>query len=191
MNVLAVILLIVVLGAVALVAYGVTIYNNLVRVKRNVDQAWANIDVLLKQRHDEIPKLIDVVKGYMTHEKELLQNVTALRTQAAKAGEGQARVQAEAQLGATLGRIFAMAENYPDLKANQNFLALQSRISAIEEQIAHRREFYNDSANINNVRREQLPDAFLVGFAGMRERSLFEAAPHERVDVDVAGRLSS
>jgi LemA protein len=190
MNVLAVFFLILVLAVVAVVAYAVTIYNNLVRVKRNVDQAWANIDVLLKQRHDEIPKLIDTVKGYMTYEKDLLQNVTALRTRAAQAGEGQARVQAEAQLGATLGRIFAVAENYPDLKANQNFLTLQNRISAIEEQIAHRREFYNDSANINNVRREQLPDMFLVGFVGIRERSLFEAAPDERLDVDVAGRLS-
>ena len=191
MNVLIVFLLIVLLAAVAVIAYAVTIYNNLVRVKRNVDQAWANIDVLLKQRHDEIPKLIDVVKGYMTHERELLQNVTALRTQAARAGDGQARVQAEAQLGATLGRLFAVAENYPDLKANQNFLALQHRISAIEEQIAHRREFYNDSANINNVRREQLPDVLLVGLVAMKERSLFEASANERADVDVAARLSS
>ena len=190
MNILVVFFFVILLAAIALVAYAATIYNNLVRVKRSVDQAWANIDVLLKQRHDEIPKLIDAVRGYMTYEKELLQSVTSLRTQAAQAGEGQARVQAEGQLGATLGRLFAVAENYPDLKANQNFLALQNRISAIEEQIAHRREFYNDSANINNVRREQMPDAFLAGFVGMCERSLFEAAPDERLDVDVAGRLS-
>jgi LemA protein len=190
MNVLLVLLLILVLAAVALVAWGVTIYNNLVQVKRNVDQAWANIDVLLKQRHDEIPKLIDAVKGYMTYEKELLQNITSLRTQAAQAGEGAARVHAEGQLGTMLARIFAVAENYPDLKANQNFLALQSRISAIVEQIAHRREFYNDSANINNVRREQVPDLFIAGLVGIRERSLFEATAAERADVDVAGRLS-
>jgi LemA protein len=190
MNVLIVLLLILVLAAVALVVWGVTIYNNLVQVKRNVDQAWANIDVLLKQRHDEIPKLIDTVKGYMTYEKELLQGITSLRTQAAQAGEGPARVQAEGQLGTMLARIFAVAENYPDLKANQNFLALQSRISAIEEQIAHRREFYNDSANINNVRREQVPDLFIAGLVGIRERSLFEATAAERADVDVAGRLS-
>jgi len=190
MNVLVVFLLIVALAVVAVVAYAVTIYNNLVQVKRNVDQAWSNIDVLLKQRHDEIPKLIDVVKGYMAYEKDLLQSVTTLRTQAAQAGEGPARVQAEGQLGTSLGRLFAVAENYPDLKANQNFLALQTRISAIEEQIAHRREFYNDSANINNVRREQLPDMFLVGLVGIKERSLFEAAATERADVDVAARLS-
>jgi LemA protein len=190
MSVLVVLLLIVLLAVVAAVVYAVTVYNNLVRVKRNVDQAWANIDVLLKQRHDEIPKLIDAVKGYMTYEKDLLQNVTALRTQAAQAGEGQARVQAESQLGAMLGRVLAVAENYPDLKANQSFLSLQSRISALEEQIAHRREFYNDSANINNVRREQVPDMFLVGLVGMPERQLFEAAREERADIDVAGRLS-
>lgn len=99
-------------------------------------------------------------------------------------------MQAEGQLGATLARLFAVAENYPDLKANQNFLALENRISAIEEQIAHRREFYNHSVNINNVRREQLPDVFLVGFVGMRERALFEATAAERADVDVAARLS-
>jgi LemA protein len=190
MSVLVVLLLMVLLAVVAAVVYAVTIYNNLVRVKRNVDQAWANIDVLLKQRHDEIPKLIDAVKGYMTYEKDLLQNVTALRTQAAHAGEGQARVQVESQLGAMLGRVLAVAENYPDLKANQSFLSLQSRISGLEEQIAHRREFYNDSANINNVRREQLPDMFLVGLVGMPERQLFEAAGEERADIDVAGRLS-
>ena len=191
MSVLLVFFLILAIVVVAVLAYGVTIYNNLIRVKRNVDQAWSNIDVLLKQRHDEIPKLIDVVKGYMSHERELIQSVTTLRTQAAQAGEGPARVQAEGQLGASLGRLFAVAENYPDLKANQNFLALQNRISAIEEQIAHRREFYNDSANINNVRREQLPDVFLVGIVGMRERSLFEATAAERADVDVAARLSN
>ena len=191
MTIAAVFAFIVLLVVIAVVAYAITIYNNLVRVKRNVDQAWANIDVLLKERHDEIPKLIDAVKGYMTYEKDLLQNLTALRSVAAKAGEGPERVRAEAQLGAGLGRIFAVAEGYPDLKANQNFLGLQNRISAIEEQIAHRREFYNDSANINNVRREQLPDTFLVGLVGMKERTLFEAAPGERLDVDVAARLSS
>jgi LemA protein len=190
MSVPVVLLLIVLLAVVAAVVYAVTIYNNLVRVKRNVDQAWANIDVLLKQRHDEIPKLIDAVKGYMTYEKDLLQNVTALRMQAAQGGEGQARVQAESQLGAMVGRVLAVAENYPDLKTNQSFLSLQSRISALEEQIAHRREFYNDSANINNVRREQVPDMFLAGFIGMPERRLFEAAREERADIDVAGRLS-
>jgi len=190
MNAFLVFLLIVALAAAAVIAYAVTIYNNLVQVKRNVDQAWSNIDVLLKQRHDEIPKLIDVVKGYMAYEKDLLQSVTTLRAQAAQAGEGAARVQAEGQLGASLGRLFALAENYPDLKANQSFLSLQTRISAIEEQIAHRREFYNDSTNINNVRREQLPDMFLVGLVGIRERSLFEATADERADVNIAARLT-
>jgi LemA protein len=191
MNIAIVLGLIVLLVFVALVAYAVTIYNNLVRVKRNVDQAWSNIDVLLKQRHDEIPKLIDAVKGYMTYEKDLLHTVTALRAAATQAGEGGERVRVESQLSSSLGRIFAVAEQYPDLKASQNFLNLQSRISAIEEQIAHRREFYNDSANINNVRREQLPDTFLAGIVGMKERALFEASSTERLDVDVSARLSS
>jgi LemA protein len=179
----------VLLVIIGCVAYVITLYNSLVQVKRNVDQAWANIDVLLKQRHDEIPKLIDSVKAYMTYEKDLIQSIASLRSRAVNAGGDKERVAAEQQLGAGLERLFAVAENYPDLKANQNFLSLQSRISAIEEQIAHRREFYNDSANINNVRMEQIPDAFLAGMAGLRERSLFEATESERADIDIAQRL--
>lgn len=126
------------LALIGFVIYGVILYNNLLQVKHNVDQAWANIDVLLKQRHDEIPKLIDTVKASMAYEKDLLDKITTLRSHATQGGEDRARLQAEQQLSGALGRLFAVAENYPDLKANQNFLALQSRIRALEEQIAHR-----------------------------------------------------
>jgi LemA protein len=119
----------------------------------------------------------------------VINNARSPRSAAAKAGDDQARFRAEATLGESLGRLFAVAEGYPDLKASQNFISLQNRISAIEEQIAHGREFYNDSANINNVRREQIPDVFLMGFVGLRERTLFEANADDRLDVDVAARL--
>ncbi len=177
------------LCVIAAIAYVVILYNDLVQVKHNVDQAWANIDVLLKERHDEIPKLIDAAKVYMGYEKDLLGNITTLRTRAAQGGDDAARLQTEQQLGAALGRLFAVAENYPNLKADQTFLSLQGRISSIEEQIARRREFYNDSANINNVRMEQFPEALFAALAGMRQRSLFQATPEEQQDINVADRF--
>jgi LemA protein len=171
------------LVGVALIIYGIILYNSLVQAKHNVDQAFANIDVLLKQRRDELPKLIDTVRGYMMHERDLLERLTELRARATGAATEGERLQAEGQLSAGLGRLFAVAENYPDLKANQNFLKLQERISAIEEQIAHRREFYNEAVNINNVRMEQVPDRFLAGMAGLIRRALFEATPEDRADI--------
>ena len=175
--------------AVAVAGYGLILYNGLVQVKHAVDQAYANIDVLLKQRHDELPKLIDSVRGYMVYERDLLDRITKLRAQAAAAPNDHERLQAEARLSGSLGRLFAVAENYPDLKANQNFLQLQSRVSALEEQIAHRREFYNESVNINNVRMEQMPGALLAPTAGLRRRDLFQASNDERADVSIGDAL--
>lgn len=189
MAVLMTFLTFVFLVALGLGLYAVLIYNGLVQVKHSVDQAFANIDVLLKQRSDELPKLIDTVRGYMVHERELLERLTQLRAQAGSASGEAERLKAEGQLGSALGRLFAVAENYPDLKANQNFLQLQSRISALEEQIAHRREFFNEAVNINNVRMEQLPDRVLAGLAGLVRRALFEASAQERADVNVAQAL--
>jgi LemA protein len=177
------------IAAVCAAAYGVVLFNGLVQVKHNVDQAWSNIDVLLKERSDELGKLIDAVGAYMKYERALLDRLTALRSTIQRGGAGQDRLDAERELSAGLGRLLAVAENYPDLKANASFLDLQHRISALEEQIADRREFYNDAVNINNVRREQFPDLFLVGIAGLQPRPLFEAAPVERADVDVNARL--
>ena len=173
----------------AIVAYAAMIYNSLVQVKHNVDQAWANIDVLLKQRSDELGKLIDSVKAYLGYERDLLTRLTTLRSQAAQAGTDESRLAAEREIGTHLGRLFAVAESYPDLKSSGNFLELQRRITGLEEQIAHRREFYNDAVNINNVRIEQFPHRLLVAFAGLKPRPLFEASAEERADVDVGGRL--
>ena len=174
---------------IAIVYYGVSIYNGLIAVKHQVDQAWANIDVLLKQRHDELPKLIDAVKGYMAHERSLLERITELRARTGSGGSDAERLAAEDQLSRGIGRLLATAEAYPQLQANASFLDLQKRISSLEEQIAHRREYYNDSVNINNVRMEQFPDVLLVGIAGMQKRTLFAATAEDREDVDVGARL--
>ena len=187
---IAVSLLVVLLVAFGVVAYGVSIYNGLVQVKHQVDQAWSNIDVLLKQRHDELPKLIDAVKGYMTHERTLLEDVTALRTRA-QTGAGDERVAAEQALSQGVSKLLLVAENYPQLKASEVFVGLQQRISALEEQIAHRREFYNAAVNINNVRIEEFPDLLLVAVAGLVRKPLFEAQVAERADVDIGAGLRS
>ena len=186
---MAVIVLAVVLVGIGLVVQGVSVYNGLVAVKHQVDQAWANIDVLLKQRHDELPKLVDAVKGYLAHERGLLENLTALRTRAQASGSGEERVAAEQGLSLGVSKLMLVAENYPQLRASEVFVNLQQRIAALEEQIAHRREFYNDAVNINNVRREQFPDVLLVPMVGLVRRPLFEALVAERADVDIGARL--
>jgi LemA protein len=180
---------IIVLAVLAVVlVYFIMIYNGLVVIKNNVDKAWANIDVLLKQRHDELPKLIDTCRQYMQYEQETLKKVIQARSRVANARESQniaALGAAEGALRAGLGSLFALVESYPELKANENFLHLQSRITGLENAIADRREFYNDSVNINNVRIEQFPDlivARLFNF-GSAELLRFEAAELEDVDI--------
>ena len=186
----AVVLLALVLVLIGAAGYGVSLYNGLVQVKHQVDQAWANIDVLLKQRHDELPKLIDAVRAYVSHERTLLEKVTALRTRAQVGTTGTDRVAAEQALTEGVSRLLAVAEHYPQLRASEVFVDLQARISGLEEQIAHRREFYNAAVNINNVRLEQLPDLLLASPAGLVRKPLFEATTAERADVDVGARLS-
>lgn len=180
----------VLLLAAAGVAYGVTLFNALVSVKHQVDQAWSNIDVLLKQRHDELPKLIDVVKSHAGYERALVEKVTALRARTGSGGPDAERLAAEDQLSRGIGRLLAIAEAYPDLKASASYVDLQRRISGLEEQIAHRREYYNAAVNLNNVRMEQFPDALLVGPAGLTRRALFEAGGEERADLNVGALLS-
>src|SRR5438874_5906007 len=121
----------------------VLIYNSLVRLQNNVAKAWANIDVLLKQRNDEVPNLVAVVKGYAAHEREALQAVVAARAATVAAGGVDAKATAHDDLTTALGALFAVAERYPDLKADASYLALQRRLTAIEDSIAERREFYN------------------------------------------------
>lgn len=178
---------------VAILIYGVLIYNNLVRLKHDVTKAWANIDVLLKQRHDELPKLVETCKQYMQFEQETLEKVMQARAavnSAANNGDVGALGAAEGQLRLGLGNLFAVAENYPDLKANETFLHLQSRISGLENSIADRREFYNESVNINNVRVEQFPDNIVASRFRFKAAELLEFDAQELTDVDM-GKLFS
>jgi len=190
MATFAVILFALLLFAFTVGAYGVAMYNGLVGVKHQIDQAWANIDVLLKQRHDELPKLIDVVKGHAGYERQLLEQLTALRARAGSGAPDAQRLAAENELSRGIGRLLATAEAYPELKASGAYLELQRRISALEEQIAHRREYYNAAVNANNVRMEQFPDALLAGMAGLIARPLFAAEAQERADVNVGVLLA-
>jgi len=175
--------LVLLVGVVLIVGLFVSMYNRLVMLKNNIDKAWSNIDVLLKQRHDELTKLLEVVKGYMKHEEGVLTKVTAARTAFMNAGSVKEKAQASNMLTGALKTLFAVSENYPDLKANQSFLNFQGRISEIENQIADRREFYNDSVNIYNIRIAQIPDVILARMLGYTPRDLFEVAEADREDV--------
>jgi len=168
--------------------YGVAIYNRLVSLKHNVKKAWGNIDVLLKQRHDELPKLVETCRQYMTYEQETLERVISARSQvsdARESGDVGALGAAEGLLRAGLGRLFALAENYPDLKANESFRHLQIRITGLEDAIADRREFYNESVNINNIRIEQFPDLIVARLFAFGPFELLKFEESEKVDVDV------
>ncbi len=172
----------------AVIVYGVMLYNNLVSLKHNVDKAWSNIDVLLKQRHDELPKLVETCKQYMKFEQETLEKVMQARTavfNAREKGDIGALGPAETQLRMGLGNLFAVAEAYPDLKANNNFTHLQSRISGLENSIADRREFYNESVNNNNIRIEQFPDVIVARAFNFGPRELLEFSEEEKKDVDM------
>src|SRR5258708_35143663 len=127
------------------------IYNGLIALKNDIDKAWANIDVMLKQRHDELPKLLDIVKGYMNYERDTLLKITQARSMYQQAVTVDQKAQADQSMTSALHGFFAVAENYPDLKANNNFMQLQKRITELETQIADRREFYNDSVNTFNI----------------------------------------
>jgi len=174
------------------VVYFIMIYNGLVVIKNNVAKAWANIDVLLKQRHDELPKLIDTCKTYMKYEQETLEKVINARSRVADARESHnvaALGAAEGALRAGLGNLFALAESYPELKANENFLHLQSRISGLENALADRREFYNDSVNVNNVRIEQFPDLIVARMFNFGAAELLSFDVSELEDIDIAKRF--
>lgn len=174
---------------VAFILYFVTIYNGLVRLRNNIDKAWSNIDVLLKQRYDEIPKLVAICEGYMKHERETLQKVVEARSMVEKArGSGGVAetAQADGVLTEALKSLFAVVENYPDLKANENFLGLQARVSALENSIADRREFFNASVNLFNIRIEQLPDVFVARLVNYQSRELWQIEPSHREDVKIS-----
>lgn len=171
---------------VGIVGYVVTLYNGLVVLRNNVDKSWANIEVLLKQRHEEIPNLVEVCKGYMKFEGTTLQNVAQARSRYSQATTVDQKAEASSELNNALGRLIATVENYPDLKANANFMQLQSRITQIQAEIADRMEFYNDSVNTFNTRIQEMPDAILAGRMGLVRRSMFHVSESEKAPVNVS-----
>jgi LemA protein len=171
-----------------ILGYAVTIYNGLVRVRNGVKLAWSNIDVLLVQRHDELPKLIAVCKGYMQHERETLECVVRARAnvEGARSTGNVASVSiAEGALRAGLSSLYAVAERYPDLKANDLFKNLQTRISALETAIADRREIYNDAVNALNVRLETFPDLLIAKPFAFTPASMLKFNGAETGDIDL------
>ena len=173
---------------VLVIGYTVTIYNGLVRTRNEVKLAWSNIDVLLAQRHDELPKLIEVCKRYMQHERETLERVTQARSQvetARHSGDMPSVNAAEGALRSGLANLYAVAERYPELKADTVFRNLAARISSLETAIADRREIYNDAANAQNVRIETFPDTIVAGMFNFPPARLLKFDAAQTADVDV------
>jgi LemA protein len=175
-----------IIGMIVFIASVAGIYKKLVRLAYNIDKAWSNIDVILKQRHDELPKLVEVCNSYMLHERETLESMTKARTAYSTGLNIDDKAQAENQIVGALGKLFAVAEQYPDLKANQEFLAVQQRISALESTIADRREFYNDSVNLYNIAIAQIPTVWVAQEVGYNARPLLTVAPSDRKDKPLA-----
>ena len=158
---------------VAIVAFVITTYNTLVRLRNKVKNAFAQIDTQLQRRFDLIPNLVETVKGFATHEKELLENVTASRSGYMNASTNGEKMAMNNQLTAGLRSLFAVAENYPDLKANANFLKLQDELSETEDKITYARQFYNDAVTIYNDKIQMFPGNIVAGMFGFREEELF------------------
>jgi len=169
-------ILLVILGIIVVLAFIIIgIYNRLVALRQTSNQAWSDIEVQLKQRQDLVPQLVNTVKGYAKHEKETLNEVIQARNAAVNANNVQGQAQAEGMLSAALGKLFALSEAYPDLKANENFLQLQDELSDVENKIAASRRFYNNAVQEYNTGREQFPAVLFAGPFGFSEREFFEA----------------
>lgn len=163
----------------------VVTYNSLVSLRARVDSAWAQIDVQLKRRFDLIPNLVNTVKGYAQHEKETLEKVTEARTKYMSAQTPDEKMEANSQLAGVLGRLFAVAESYPDLKANTSFLDLQKQLKETEDKIGFSRQFYNDTAMKYNISIVKVPASIIANLFGFKSRSYFEAEGESRENVEV------
>lgn len=183
------VVIIVIVAVVALLAvYVVTVYNRLVRLRNRIDNAYSQIDVQLRRRYDLIPNLVETVKGYAAHERQTLEAVTAARTAAMAAhdqGTPPEQARAENALSATLKSLFALAEQYPDLKANQNFLNLQEELTSTEDRIAYARQFYNDAVLKYNNGIQVFPGNVVAGSFRFRPREYFESEPEAQGPVTV------
>ncbi|PID50525.1 MAG: LemA family protein [Proteobacteria bacterium] len=176
------------------VLWGVLLYNQLIILKNSASKAWSNIDILLKQRNEELPKLVAVCREHIQYEQTTLERVMEARNRIASAIQNDdmnALNMAEDQLRIGLGNLFAVAEDYPELKASKSFLQLQSRITLLEDSIADRREFYNDAATINNIRIEQFPDLIIAKMFSFRAFRLMSFNATEKQDVNVSELFNS
>ncbi|MFA6088665.1 MAG: LemA family protein [Candidatus Woesearchaeota archaeon] len=176
---------IIILFLVALLGYIISMYNGLIELKNNITKSWANIDVLLKQRTDEIPNLISSVKGYMKHEKELLSDITKARTAIMSATTMSQKAKADESISGALKSIFAVSEAYPTLKANENFMQLQTRITSLENELADRREFYNDSVNNYNTTIQSFPDIFIAKMIKAVAQEMYKVSDDDKKNVKV------
>lgn len=180
---MSILVLLLVMGGAALVVllWVVGIYNGLVRLRNEVKNAWSQIDVQLKRRHDLIPNLVETVKGYAGHEKQTFENITKARSMAMNAGTVGEHAQAESMLTQALGQLRVVVENYPELKANQNFLALQEELSSTENKIGFARQFYNDQVMQLNNRIQMFPSNIVAGMFNFKQAEFFEIeTPAER-----------
>lgn len=180
--------LLIILGVVGVIAFAVIgIYNSLVVLKNKVDEGWADIDTQLKRRYDLIPNMVETVKGYAKHENKTFENVTKARNAAMNASNPEAKAQAENMLTDTLKTLFAVAENYPELKANQNFMDLQATLREIEEHIQLSRRYYNATVRDFNTKIEVFPNNLIAGMLGFSKREYFEIErEEERENVKVS-----
>jgi len=181
-----ILLVVLVLIIIGFFSFILIVYNNFVRLKNNIDKSLANIDVLLKQRSNEIPNLVNVVKGYMKHEKDTLESLTKVRSFLIGSNTLSQKAAADNAISKLVKSIFAIAENYPDLKAGENFLKLQRRITGLENELADRREFYNDSVTIYNIRIQSIPDLIVARLMHLDKIDLFKANEEDKKYVKVS-----
>jgi LemA protein len=180
----------IILGVIVAIAlFGILIYNRLVSLRQTVSQAWSDITVQLKQRHDLVPNLVETVKGYAAHERGTLEAVTQARNAAVAASSPEAQAKAENMLTGALRQLFALSEAYPDLKANQNFLQLQSDLSDIENKIAASRRFFNNAVQEYNASTQSFPAVLFAGALGFTQRTFFELDEGERAAVEAVPQV--
>ena len=180
-----VVIFVIALIIIGFISWFFTVYNGLIQVKENIKKSWANIDVLLMQRSDEIPKLIKVLKSFVKHEKKMFENVMDARTSYLGANSVSEKADADNRMSEALKSVFALSEAYPELGSNDNFLKLQERISGLENEIADRRELYNESVNNYNIRIQSLPDMFIANTLGLPQEVMFKVDENKKKDIDI------
>ncbi|HBY57374.1 MAG TPA: hypothetical protein DEG96_05875 [Candidatus Atribacteria bacterium] len=170
---------------ILIVMWGILTYNKLITLRGRVDNSWAQIDVQLKRRFNLIPNLVNTVKGYAKHEEETLEHITASRTKYLSAKTPEEKLGANSELTGALTRLFAVAENYPDLKASANFLDLQKQLKDTEDKISYSRQFYNDTAMKYNISIVQVPTSIIANLFGFKSRPYFKTEGEERENIEV------